>query len=435
VDVTSLDIVKPKVVFTNPPEALDDLLAIYTDPPLPEEAAADEPAPGDPEPTAGPAMTIDIENLKLSEGELVFVDRTVTPRHETRIRDFRLDATGVTSSPAGAEQVEMAGLIHEKGSIEVKGKLPGGKGSLHFEVRRLDLASYNGFARGAGLNLNSGDASLESAIRILDGRYESDNDLVLHDLRVDTTEPGAFSSAFGVSLDLALALLRGPSGDIQLMIPVSFEESGVGVGTGSIIGSALKEAFTGVLTSPFKLVGGLLPTGSEPASRDAIEFEPGAVELGASAEKRTDRLADLLEERPGLGLTVRGQTAPADEPSLAYAVLRDLAVEGEGLPELEGAGLFARRRLSSALRERAKGGAGPLEPADEALLSRYLEAQDVPIERHEALAQARAQSVVDALISAGATAGSLTVGAPERADTPGVVIDLGLRARDEPDDS
>jgi hypothetical protein len=448
VDVALLEISKPKVVFTNPPDALDDLLAIYTEPPLPEQATADEPAPGDPEtatgiasepatpePTAGPAMTIDVEKLKLSDGELVFVDRTVTPRHETRIRNFRLDAAGVTSSPGGAEQVEMTGLIHEKGSLEVKGKLPGGKGSLRFEVRRLDLASYNGFARGAGLNLDSGDASLESAIRILDGRYESDNDLVLHDLRVDATEPGAFSSTFGVSIDFALALLRGPSGDIELAMPVSFDKTGVGVGMGSLIRSALKEAFTGALTSPFKLVGGLLPTGSKSASGDAIAFEPGAIELAATAEKRIVPLIDLLEDRPGLGLTVRGQTAPADEPSLAYAVLRDLAVEGEGLPEREGVGFFARRRLSSALRERASGGAGALEPADEALLSRYVETQDVPIERYEALANARAQSVVDALISAGARADSLTVGAPARAHTPAVVIDLGLRARDGPGNS
>jgi hypothetical protein len=300
-------------------------------------------------------------------------------------------------------------------------------------VRRLDLASYNGFAHGAGLNLDSGDASFESAIRILDGRYESDNDLVLHNLRVDSTEPGAFSSAFGVSLDLALALLRGPRGDIELTLPVSFDKTEVGVGMGSLIRSALKEALTGALTSPFKLVGGLLPTGSKPASRDAIEFDPGAIGLNATAEKRIMPLIDLLKNRPGLGLTVRGQTAPADERSLAYAVLRDRAVAGEGLPEFEGAGFFARRRLASALRERAEGSAGVLEPADEALLSRYVEAQDVPIERHEALAQARAQSMVDALTSAGAAAGALTIGAPERADAPGVVIDLGLRARDEKD--
>jgi hypothetical protein len=130
-----------------------------------------------------------------------------------------------------------------------------------------------------------------------------------------------------------------------------------------------------------------------------------------------------------LGLTLHGQTAVVDEPGLAYAILRDRVVAGDGLPELEGAGFFARRRLASALRERADGGAGALDSADETLLSRYVETQTVPAERHEALAQARAQSVLDALIAAGAPANALTIGAAERTEAPGVVFNFGVRAR------
>jgi hypothetical protein len=442
VEIKSFEISAPKAVFTNPPDALYDLLAIYTEPPPLEETAADEPAPNevaatpqnssevialDAEPAA--AMIIAIDELKVANGELVFVDRTVKPRHETRIRDFRLDAKGVTSAPGGAEQFELAGLIQQQGTFKVEGKLPGGKGSLRINVRRLDLVGYNGFARKAGMNLHAGDASFESVIQALDGRYKAKNDIVLHDLRVDTTEPGAFSSAFGVSLDFALALLRGPGGDIKLALPVSFDKSGAGVGMASLLGSALKDAFTGALTSPIKLLGRLLPTGAESDSLEGIAFEPGESELGTTAERRIAPFITLLNERPALGLTLHGQTAEVDEPGLAYAILRDRAVSGDGLPELEGAGFFARRRLASALRERAEGGAGVLDSADEALLSRYVETQTVSAERYEALAQTRAQSVLDALITAGAPATALTIGAPKRTEAPGVVFSFGLRAR------
>jgi hypothetical protein len=232
-----------------------------------------------------------------------------------------------------------------------------------------------------------------------------------------------------VSLDFALALLRGPGGDIKLALPVSFDKSGAGVGTAALVRSALKDAFTGLLTSPIKLLGGLLPTGAKPDSLEGIAFEPGESDLGATAEKRIATFITLLNERPALGLTLHGQTAPVDEPGLAYAILRDRAVAGDGLPELEGAGFFARRRLASALRERADGGAGVLDSTDETLLSRYVETQTVPAERHEALAQARAQSVLDALIAAGAPANALTIGAAERTEAPSVVFNFGLRAR------
>jgi len=444
VDLASLTIAKPKVVFTNPPDALDALLASFSTPRATEEPAADEqpadetasapgsPAePSTPERKSSPAVAVQIDKLQISDGELVFVDRSVKPRHETRVRDFRLAATGVTSSPPGAGRIESAGVIQRKGTFEIQGKLPGGNGSLRVKVRRLDLAGYDGYARKARLHVDSGDASLESKLKIRDGRVKADNDLILHDLRVDSTTPGAFTETFGLSLDVALALLRGPRGDIDLALPVTIDKGGAGIGMAALIRSAFQEALKGALTSPLKLVGGLLPRGSAPASLEPIAFESGAAELDAMARKRIAPLVDLLKDRPDLGFTVSGQTAPEDEPGLALAMLQDRAVAGEGLPPLEGAGFFARRRLTSALRERAEGGEGRLDAADEALLSRYVAAQQVPKERYEALATARAQSIVDALSAAGAPAGALTVGPPGSADAPGVVVELALRAPEQ----
>ncbi len=443
-DLASVSIAKPKVVFTNPPDALDELLASFskapaTDEPTADERAADEAAPsiGTPkespavERESSPAMVIQIDALQISDGELVFVDRSVKPRHETRVRNFRLDAADLKSPPAGAARLEMAGVIQRKGTFEIEGKLPGGNGSLRVKVRRLALAGYEGFARKAGLHVNSGDASLDSKIEIRNGNVAADNDLLLHNLRVDSTNPSAFTATFGISLDVALALLRGPRGDIELALPVTIGKGGAGVGIASVIRSALQEALKGALTAPLKIVGGLLPRGSQPASLEPIEFEPGAVELSASARKRIAPLTDLLKDRPELGFTLSGQSAPIDERSLALAVLQDRAVAGEGLPALEGAGFFARRRLASALRERAEGGAARLDPADEALLARYVDAQRVPTQRYDALATARAQAVANALSAAGAPEGALTIGAPETADAPGVVVELTLRAPDQ----
>jgi len=444
-DLESVSIAKPKVVFTNPPDALHELLASFskapaTDEPTAQERAASKAAPPTAtanespavEPQSSSAVDIQIDTLKISDGELVFVDRSVTPRHETRVHNFRLNAADLKSPPAGAARLDMAGVIQRKGSFEIQGKLPGGNGSLRVKVRRLDLAGYEGFARKAGLHVDSGDASLDSKIEIRDGNVAANNDLLLHDLRLDSTNPGAFTATFGISLDVALALLRGPRGDIELALPITIGKGGAGVGIASVIRSALQEALKGALTAPLKIVGGLLPRGSQPASLEPIEFEPGAVELSASARKRIAPLVDLLKDRPELGFTLSGQSAPVDERGLALAVLQDRAVAGEGLPALQGAGFFARRRLASALRERAEGGEGRLDADDEALLARYADVQQVPTQRYDALATARAQTVASALSAAGAPQGALTIGPPETADTPGVVVELALRAPDQP---
>jgi hypothetical protein len=73
--------------------------------------------------------------------------------------------------------------------------------------------------------------------------------------------------------------------------------------------------------------------------------------------------------------------------------------------------------VQSALADRGRGEPGPLEPEDQALLARYLEATPVAAERYADLARRRAESARDLLASAhGVAAERLTI---ETAPAPG----------------
>jgi hypothetical protein len=95
---------------------------------------------------------------------------------------------------------------------------------------------------------------------------------------------------------------------------------------------------------------------------------------------------------------------------------------GKGLPELEDAGFFARRRIGQALSRSAKGEPLGLEGDDEALYRRYVEAVQVPDARLAALARARAETARDALVAKGVAEGRITVVDPAPPADPGVVI-------------
>jgi hypothetical protein len=60
--------------------------------------------------------------------------------------------------------------------------------------------------------------------------------------------------------------------------------------------------------------------------------------------------------------------------------------------------------VQSALAERGRGAPGALEPEDQALLGRYLEATRVPPERYSDLARRRAEAVRDVLAQPNALA-------------------------------
>jgi hypothetical protein len=445
VHVTSLRVESPRLVFTNPPEALDRFFALYTN--VESDTDIDVPeGPGDttedtpgrkayasvveqPEPRAEPqSLFITVEAFDLSEGQIHVVDRTVSPTHETDLKHLLIKAEGVSLSPVlGADSVQIEGLVQEQGTFTLRGSLPNGQGKLQFNLRSLDLVSYDSFAKQAGWHVDSGSASLDSAIRVGNNEYEATNELVLHDLRVDVDPSNEFTSTFGHSLDFTLALLRGPGGDIALSIPVAWSAAGLGVGLDRALISATRSALVGALASPLKLAGGMLAGSDQPASLEPIRFEPGSSTLEPDSVGRVESLATLLVDRPRLALEISGLVSPTDEPALATKLLQEDAVAGLSLPDVDGAGLLAGRRVRNALRDRAAGGDATLDADDAALLVRFTSARHVPPEVRETLAQARATAVRDALAAAGVPAGSLRLGGPIDADAPGVSVELHLR--------
>jgi hypothetical protein len=428
-----VDLESPTAVYTQPPDALDALLAAAggggekagEGAEGAEGAAARSDAPSPTGDEIGPVVTV--EEVEVSGGSLRYVDRTVQPRHRTRIEGLHVVLDGVANTPApGAEKVLVEGAIQSTGHFRLAGALPNGRGELDFELEELDLATYDSLVRSAGWRIEQGRGSLDSEIATTASGYETRNHLVLHDLRVDTLEGNDFASTFGMSLDVALALLRDVSGDIAISAPVVIDTKGTGVDLVPVLQSALQTALKGVLSSPFKMLGAVIPRGGGEAEL-AIAFAPGDEALPSDADERLRALSEFVEDRPALGLTLVGHWTAEDREPTARRMLREAAVAGDELPELEGVGFFVERRIAGALRERAEGGEGRLEPADEAILERYVTAMEVPEERLRELAGARAEAIRSGLLERGTPVEAVALGKPSGSDEAAVSIELGSR--------
>jgi hypothetical protein len=151
----------------------------------------------------------------------------------------------------------------------------------------------------------------------------------------------------------------------------------------------------------------------------------GRAELAAGSDERLDALAELLAERPVLGLRLRGRVGPADRPLVAEQVLAERAAAGEDWPEVEGAGFLARRRIAQALETRDRGESLELSPGDGALLARYAAAVQIPAGRMRALARSRAEAARDAIAAAREIdPGRLQVGLAAGEGDPAVVLEF-----------
>jgi len=428
----------PALRYARPTPALDALLGVSPAAGAPSaegtEAGAEAPAPSEPAPaaaggTAPAQVELEIDAVELRGGSLAFDDRTLDPPYRGAITGLSVVARDVRWPALRARGVRVRGVAPDRAPFTLSGNLDGQRGEFVFELQRLTLPELDPYAAGAGYKLARGEVTLRTKLVLDPTRYATDNELLLHDLRLDSANAGAFEQQFGTSLDFALALLRDPSGDIRLPVPVVVERENLRLGLGRVVLGALRAALVGVVSSPLKALGAALPGGgAKDVDLATLPAEPGAADLAADAGPRVEALAGLLRSRPLLAIELAGRSGPADRPVLAERIAIERAVAGEPLPEVEGAGFLARRRVAEALRARGRGEAEELSAEDGALLARTVAAVEVPAERLQALARERAAGVQAQLVGEHALdAARVELAEPAAEGEPGVTIELVAR--------
>ena len=106
-------------------------------------------------------------------------------------------------------------------------------------------------------------------------------------------------------VDLAVALLTDANGVIDLDLQVSGDMDDPDFSARGIVLKAFANLITKLATAPFKLLGKLVPGGSD-LDLEAIEFEAGRADLTPPEREKLSQIAAALNERPVLTLQVNG---------------------------------------------------------------------------------------------------------------------------------
>jgi hypothetical protein len=435
----SVKLTEPKIRYTRPSPQLDALLGIDLSgtgakkqpaaaaKPVTEKKIAPGPD-GKQAPAAQAPLDLSIAKLTMTNGEVEALDKTVKPAARTKIRNLALEAKEVRFPATAARGIHFSATLPRTAKLDVRGDLkPNNVGDFKLSLKQLDLPTFNPYAgAAAGVTVDQGTASVETRLKMRGVKMEIDNQLVLNKFGVSMRDPETFERSFGVPIDLALALLRDPNGDIALHIPVSMDEKGARIAMGAVIASALKAALIGAITAPLKMVGALFSGGDDKGAGgfaiDPLPSVAGSPDLEGDQTGRLAGLAQMLSERPTVGLALRGRVGPEDRPVVAEQILVEQWSAGKGLPELEDVNFLVRRRIGQALSRRAKGEPAQLDPEDQPIYERYVAAIAVPDARLNALATARAERVRALLAEKGIVATRMAVGEPEAESKPGVVI-------------
>lgn len=372
----------------------------------------------------------------------------------SRTVNMQLTATVGESGPVSlAGIVQLAGTRSGPDSVSEETSVRSIVGAIDLQqVDAMKLPDY--FTGFLARDIASGTLNLDLRYRLKDDVLAIASTVSLQDLLLG--ERNGPAGGFDHSLELAVALLKDPSGVISFELPLLEREVDSANAVTQTIQAALNGYISDVAANPFDLLADL--TGASGTVLNVVDFEPGSAAITPVAEETLRALSVALNKRPALGIHAKGgQARQADRTALARQQMQlhvALAASTRPSGRREQSALdfsdpkvqvvldeFASERLDPGALARLKNGAvpdvgmdGSAEPADRdthyaEVFAALVAGEQVSESALRQLARFRTQSVIRWLEDLGIATDRLQFGGTLEADDQPVSLEVFARAK------
>ncbi|HTJ05297.1 MAG TPA: DUF748 domain-containing protein [Caldimonas sp.] len=278
-------------------------------PPAPQVSTATAVASGLP-------MIIRSGPIVVVGGRINYDDRFVKPNYNANLSEVSGRLESFSSEPPGPGQppqladLAVKGRVEGTATLEIAGKInPLAKPlalDLRAKVRDLELPPLSPYSiKYAGYGIERGKMSVDLAYVVQpSGELTATNKIVLQQLVFGDKAEGATTT---LPVKLAVALLADSHGVIDLDLPVSGSINDPQFSIGGIVWKAITNIFVKAVSAPFTLLASAFG-GAGGGERSYVEFAPGTAALGDAQRESLDKVAKALAERPGLTLTIVGES-------------------------------------------------------------------------------------------------------------------------------
>jgi uncharacterized protein involved in outer membrane biogenesis len=255
---------------------------------------------------------IEVTRVRVERGKVDYTDQSLVLPFSTKISDFHGTVSGISSDIDSRAKVWLEGRVEQYGSARVNGTLssfaPKHYTDIHTKFTNVDMPKLSPYsATFAGREIATGKLSLDLQYKIEDGKLSGDNLVLLDHFTLGKSVQS--KDALDLPLDLAVALLTDSSGRIDIAIPVAGDVTKPDFAFGKLVGKAIAQAITKIITAPFRALGALLG-GGDKQKFEAVVFGPGSAQLAPPQVEMLKQLAEALGKRPQLKLTVEGRYDP-----------------------------------------------------------------------------------------------------------------------------
>lgn len=284
----------------------------------PAVAIATEAAPAPP-PVVALAPVIHIGPITLTGGRVDFSDYFIKPNYSADLSALSGRLSSFSSVPAAPDSpplmadLELRGRAQGTASLEITGQLNPLAQPLALNIRGkmrdMELPPLSPYTiKYAGHGIERGKLSMDVSYQVLpNGQLTAGNKLTLNQLKFGDPVEGAPAS---LPVRLAVALLADRNGVIDVDLPISGSLNDPEFRLGAVIFKVVGNLILKAVTAPFSLLTGLFSGSSEAGM---VAFMPGTAQLDATARQNLDKVAQAMQDRPALNMTVVGQASTTAE--------------------------------------------------------------------------------------------------------------------------
>ncbi|MEC9260047.1 MAG: DUF748 domain-containing protein [Pseudomonadota bacterium] len=290
-----------------------------------ERDSVDTPETGE---AGGSPLAISIATINLNNGSAYFADESLTPQFASSIESLNGSIEQLTSDAGSAAKVAINGKIDSYAPVSLKGEINPLLEELFldldFAVEGAELTSVNPYSGTyMGYYIDKGLLSLDVRYKVQNSELDGNNHVVIDQLTLGRKSDS--EQALSLPLGLAVALLQDNDGVIDLGLEVSGDLDNPDFSFGSIILNALGNLITKAVTAPFTFLASLVGSEDE---LNRVDFAAGQNTLDEQATQRLTTLAEALNKRPGLRVSIEGTVdAVSDARELAVAQLHQQLLE------------------------------------------------------------------------------------------------------------
>ena len=278
---------------------------------------------------------VSIGRIRFDHSELEFADLGLRPQlFSTRMHELQGVITGVSTSRDSRARLELDARVDEFGAAIIRGSInpfrPRAFTEVDLDFRNIAMSSLSPYSsKFAGYRIASGQLSMNLQYRVKNSGLQGNNRIILDNLqlgeRVDSP------TALNLPLEFAIAILKDSNGRIDIGLPVTGSLDDPQFSVAGLVWKAIGNLITNIVTAPFRALASLFGGGKN-EQLGSVEFDAGSAALRPPERQKLRTVAEALQKRPQLKLTIKPTYAVAgDREAMKSLAMRRAVLARAGI--------------------------------------------------------------------------------------------------------